>query len=56
MPTTEIQARFVDPDGRPLAGVYTYGLHAGDQYDPQPGTCPGADLTIKGVNPKRPRE
>jgi RNA polymerase sigma factor (sigma-70 family) len=55
-PAAEVRARFLDPDGKPLTGVWTYGIHAGSPYDPLPGATRGAEITIKGVNPKRPSE
>ncbi len=50
-----IRARFIDPDGKPLTGVWTRGVASGPVVGRRfSGPLKDADFTIAGVNPKRP--
>jgi RNA polymerase sigma factor (sigma-70 family) len=53
-PAVTIPARFVDPDGKPLAGVWTRGLLGAFGDRNMVGPVDQADFDITGVNPKRP--
>jgi RNA polymerase sigma factor (sigma-70 family) len=50
-PALELKGRVVGPDGQPVTGVMALGL---GRYGEE--TLKGAEFTVRGVNPKQPRQ
>jgi hypothetical protein len=53
-PAPDVRARFLDPDGKPLAGVWVYGVES-ERWGLTSNVVKTAEFTIQGMHPKRPR-
>jgi RNA polymerase sigma factor (sigma-70 family) len=52
-PGRTLAGKIFGPDGKPLAGARVSGLNDGVHWEPEP--LPGADFTVKGIEPNKPR-